>query len=304
MRARNGGGRPRPPAGTHHRFGGRTAFALGTLGANRRSVTARGAGGPAFGPPGAVATPARNGAFPPGPLALRPCLPHLIASAEDEGDQVSEQIIGTTARPPGAASGGASPAPRKRVGEVVACLDGLSDRERVSLRDVVRAFGRASFLPMLIVPALAVVSPLSGIPLLPSLCGMVIALIAGQMAVGRPQLWLPGILMRRTLSGAALHRCAGWLARLADWLDVHARDRLTALVHPPGMIAALALCVLAGLAMPFLEIVPFSSSVLGLGVALIAVGLLAQDGLYVLAGMLALPAALSIPFWIVGAILN
>jgi hypothetical protein len=56
------------------------------------------------------------------------------------------------------------------------------------------------------------------------------------------------------------------------------------------------LCVLCGLAMPFLELLPFSSSLLGMAVLLISVGFLVRDGVYTLAGLVFIFIAASIPF--------
>jgi len=46
-----------------------------------------------------------------------------------------------------------------------------------------------------------------------------------------------------------------------------------------------------------LEIVPFSSSVLGLAVVLLSTGLLTRDGIFVLLGMAVMAAAMVLPFF-------
>lgn len=192
--------------------------------------------------------------------------------------------------------------PRGVVG-VLHRLDALSTQASVTLRDVMEAFDDTTYAPLLMVPALIVVSPLSGIPLLPTLLGLTIALIAVQAMVGKRHLWLPGVLMRRRVSGARLHRGIDRLGRLARWLDRHSQDRLTALVSPPLDLLPKALSGLCGAAMPFLELVPFSSSILGAAVVLFAVSLLVADGVFVLAGVATMLLGAAIPLSILGGLL-
>ena len=183
------------------------------------------------------------------------------------------------------------------VQDIVARLDATSQRDRVTLGDVLEAFGRRSFLPVMMVPALLVVSPLSGIPLFSAVCGLTIALIAGQMLwPGRDCLWLPARLTRQRVSGPRARQGIARLGRLARWLDTHARARFGPLVRRrPGTALLELCCLVAGLAMPVFEVVPFTSSVLGLGVLLIATGLLTRDGLFAVAGLAVLLAAPLLP---------
>ncbi|SER75157.1 Uncharacterized conserved protein [Tranquillimonas rosea] len=184
---------------------------------------------------------------------------------------------------------------------VVDRLDELSSSDVLSVREVVAAFGQTSFLPVMLIPALLVISPLSGIPLFSSFCGISIALIAGQMLARRRHLWLPDFIMRRRLDGARMHKAATWLGRIADWIDRLARPRLRVLTDPPVNALPQMLCVLCGLAMPFLELLPFSSSLLGTAVALIAAGFLSRDGLFVLVALLFVGFASSVPFLVAAA---
>lgn len=165
------------------------------------------------------------------------------------------------------------------VTDIVDRMERVSHAERVSLREVVQALGEASILPVLMAPAMTVVSPLSGVPLFSSICGLTIALVALQLLFNRDHLWLPDWIMRRTIKGKSLQTATTWLRRPAAFLDRHSRERLSFFVRAPfSWITELA-CVLCGLAMPFLELVPFTSSLLGAAVTLFALSLLVRDGL-------------------------
>ena len=179
-------------------------------------------------------------------------------------------------------------------------IDRIADRGELSLRDVVAAFGDRSFVPVMMVPAILVVSPLSGIPVFSSICGISIALVALQMVFGRDHLWLPERLMRQSVAGRRVHMALGRMRGLARWLDQKARDRFRPLVDGPLSKLPQILAALAGLAMPFLELVPFSSSLLGVAVLLFSAGLLARDGLFAIAGMGIVVVAATVPFAVYG----
>ncbi|ROU03763.1 exopolysaccharide biosynthesis protein [Histidinibacterium lentulum] len=173
------------------------------------------------------------------------------------------------------------------VQDIVNRLDSVAQGDSVSLGEAVEAFGERSFHPVLMVPALLVLSPLSGIPLFSSLCGITIAIISAQMIwPHRTELWLPDFLTHRKVTGARARSALSKLCKTATWLDDHSRERFSVLIRRPGRWVIEAACLLCGLAMPFLEIVPFSSSILGGAVTLMALGLLARDGLFAVLGLL------------------
>lgn len=174
--------------------------------------------------------------------------------------------------------------------DIVDRMADTAQGERVTVGETLEAFGRRSYLPLLIVPSLAVMSPLSGVPLMSSFCGVLIAVIAFQMLLpGIGSLRIPGMIARRNVSGRRARQAIGKLAKLAHWLDDRARIRLRWLIDPPGRTVLEFLCLLCGLAMPFLELIPFSSSIVGGAVLLMATGLLARDGLFALMGVLVIP---------------
>ncbi len=163
--------------------------------------------------------------------------------------------------------------------------EAAQNHDRVSVAHLTGALGHGAIAPMLLVPALAVVTPLSGIPGFSAVCGIAIALVSVQMLWRADTVWLPNWLLRRRLPGARMEQASIWLERAGHWLDRITRPRLAFLVSFPGVLLPELTCLLAGLLMPFLEVVPFSSSMVGASVSLLAVGLVARDGLFVLAGL-------------------
>lgn len=170
-------------------------------------------------------------------------------------------------------------------------ITGLIDRvqraangERTDVATIATALGRDSLPPNLMIPAFAVVSPLSGVPLFSSICGLLIALISAQMLLGRDTAWLPQFLMRKSVPTARLHSATEWMKRPARFLDRITQERLTPLVRRPMRWVTQGICLICGLLIPFLELLPFTSSLMGVVVSLFAFGMLARDGLFTLLG--------------------
>lgn len=194
------------------------------------------------------------------------------------------------------------PAQTTSVNQIVDRLARLADQDRVAVAKIIEVFGTQSFLPVLMVPALLVVSPLSGIPLFSSLCGITIAAISLQMVAGREHLWLPQFVVKRSLEGKRAREAIDKLHGVASWLDNHSRDRFQPLLRWPGRKLIQTLCLFCGAAMPFLEIVPFSSSILGTAVLLFATSLLLKDGIFAVFGLVAMSSAAAVLLTVAGSI--
>ena len=161
-----------------------------------------------------------------------------------------------------------------------------SHRDRVTVREIVEAIGRRSFLPLLLLPALVAATPLSGIPGLTAICGLLIATISAEMLLRFDHLRLPRPLMRRGVEGRRLREGLEKVRPVVTWLDRHTRNRLSGLFHRPMIYIPQALCLASGLLMPFLEVIPFSGSIVATGVCLLALSLLTRDGLFFVLALL------------------
>jgi hypothetical protein len=159
-----------------------------------------------------------------------------------------------------------------------------SDDERVTIGEIVEAMGARSFLPLLLIPALLMVSPLSSIPGTPTMSGAVIALIAVQMLLGRERVWLPRFVRRRGFARRRLETAVGFLRRPVGWVEPLMRPRLRFAAEGAGSYVALLVCLLVTAVMPVMEFLPIMASVAAVAITLIAIGLLVRDGLLVLGG--------------------
>lgn len=170
------------------------------------------------------------------------------------------------------------------VSEVLDRLEAAGAGETVSVGDIVERMGARSFAPLLLVPALIMVSPISSIPGTPTLSATIIALIAAQMLIGRRTLWLPRFLRERRLSRARMERAIAFLRRPVGWIEPRMRPRLVFLADGRGVHVALLVCLGITLVMPMMEFLPLLASIAAVAISLIAAGLLARDGILVIAG--------------------
>lgn len=168
--------------------------------------------------------------------------------------------------------------------DIIDALDAVATGEWVSVGDILHRIGERSFAPALLVPALILVSPLSGIPGLPTVGSFIVILIALQALMGRHAVWLPGFLMRRSIGTARFRSALGWLRRPLAWVDRHSANRMWfANTRPLRMLTLIVIVVIAAM-WPMLEFLPLVTSIGAFAVSLLAVGLLTRDGLYVIAG--------------------
>jgi hypothetical protein len=170
--------------------------------------------------------------------------------------------------------------------------------DKIALRHLLIALEQNSFVVILLVFALLLVSPLSAIPGATTLFGLTIASVVGQVFLGRHHIWLPGILLNRVLPVHGILQALQWLEKPAAWLDQHLRARLLWVIEPPlamtlkGVVFAAALCA------PLMEVIPASGTSVGAAITLFTAGLMARDGVFVLLGA-CLAAILPVTLWII-----
>lgn len=168
------------------------------------------------------------------------------------------------------------------LGEVMDELVRAGDGDEVRVEDVAAVFGSRGFGPMILVPALLVASPLSGIPGFASVCAVIIALVSGQLALGARTPWLPRFLRRRRLDRRRLGQATAPLRRVADWVDAVLRPRLEALTRGPFGRVIAGICLLLAITMPPMEVVPMANTITGAAISCFALALVAHDGVLVL----------------------
>ena len=174
----------------------------------------------------------------------------------------------------------------RSLGDVVDQIRSITGEGHVSIDDLVQALGRRSHQTLLLIVALATATPLSGIPGLSAVCGLIIALISFEMLMSYSEVRLPRKLSRQKVKAKSVDKMLAKVEPFVRWLDRQTKNRMTGLFHRPLIYVPQVICLLSGLIMPFLEFIPFSSSVVASGVALLACAMFTRDGMFFLLALL------------------
>lgn len=165
------------------------------------------------------------------------------------------------------------------------------DHDRVAVGDVIESLGNRGFGPFLVIIPLIDISPIGGIPGLPTAMALLVVLIAAQMVLGRKHLWLPGFVRRRSVKARTARTAVEKTRGLARVMDRWFHGRLPALTRGVFVrVAAVGVIAMAA-CVPPLELLPFATTAPMLAIAAFGLAITVRDGaLMILACVLAVAA--------------
>jgi hypothetical protein len=179
--------------------------------------------------------------------------------------------------------------------EIAAGLEG----DTIALADLAARLGDRAFGMVILLPAMVNLIP--NVPGLTTMFGLLMFVPSLQMALGRRQLWLPRRLAARRLSVPRVQKVVAASLPHVRRFERYLRPRMTWLCRPPfeplvGLAMAL-LCLLVALPIPFSNFIP------GVAVLVIALGLVEQDGAFIVGGItLGVAAALIVALFLATAL--
>lgn len=156
---------------------------------------------------------------------------------------------------------------------------GKRGRTKVTIGEILDVIGPRAFAPLLVLVGLLITSPLSGIPLFPTVVGVIVVLTAVQIMCGRSNVWLPRPLLRLAVPKTRLRAALSWLHTPARLIDRYTVPRLQRWVHGASVYIVAIVCMLLAAFMPIMEFVPFSATLAGIMLTTFGVALVAHDGL-------------------------
>lgn len=170
--------------------------------------------------------------------------------------------------------------PGRRLSQV---LRDLQAREglRISVGDIVGALRDRSFAPLLVIfsaPNIFLFIPGSSV-----FTGLPLMVLAVQLILGRPDVWLPQFVARRSLDRSAFDRIVTVSVPYVERVERLARPRW----WPTSYLLAervIGLCTLILAIFLFLPI-PFANGLPALSIILLALGLSERDGYWFAAGL-------------------
>ena len=175
----------------------------------------------------------------------------------------------------------------KTVCDILERLTDIGDQnDDASIGDIVGSFGSRSYGPVLLVPALIGISPIGGIPGVPTFLAITLLLISVQLVFGKQHLWLPGVLKNRSVEGEKLAHAAQDMEKVGSWLDKVFYGRLEIFTGPTAARIAAAVIALLCFAVPPLELLPFAVVLPMAVIAAFGIALTVRDGLLMLVAFL------------------
>jgi hypothetical protein len=166
--------------------------------------------------------------------------------------------------------------------ELVERLDKAATGERVNVECMMEAVGRSSFGALLLLGGLVTLSPLDIIPGIPTLIAIAVLIVCAQLLAGRRHFWLPSWVLKRSVTTSRFRRALAWLRKPARFGDRLVRPRLSALTSDAAVKVIAVGCIVVALAMPVMEVVPFSANLAGVALTAFGLAVIAHDGLLAL----------------------
>ncbi len=136
---------------------------------------------------------------------------------------------------------------------------------------------RAYGLLILLMSIPCLVTGLYGVP---QEVGVIIILVAAQLLVGREEPWLPRWMLELRAKGSWLKAMADFAESKLAWIDRLSRPRLRRFASGAGEKLAAVFMILATLTI----VLPMTNTIPSIALALLSVGLIQRDGLFVIGG--------------------
>lgn len=172
--------------------------------------------------------------------------------------------------------------------------DAHPESKPLTLGDLLDSVGRRSYGPLLLLIGLFAISPATALPLMTWATAVLTLVVAGQMAVGLPNIWLPKAARNIRIGRRTVHDSVEKSRPAARWIDHLLRKRLEFLSKPP-FVNIVALCVIAAALITFpLGLVPLLPLIPGIAIVAFGLGMTARDGVWLLLGTLIVGGA----FWL------
>ena len=167
-------------------------------------------------------------------------------------------------------------------------LDRMVERAgegRVSIGDMLDAFGRRGFGPLILILGLISLSPIGSIPGMSITTGTLVILLCVQMLMKRPHPWVPGRLERLDMDS---RQARAGLCRVRPYvrkIERVVKPRWQRLLRPPFTDAVALVCIVMAVLMYPLALVPWGVAAPSLALAALGLGMTSRDGVLTAIGL-------------------
>lgn len=172
--------------------------------------------------------------------------------------------------------------------EIASKCDDDDTPDSLTLDELLDSVGRRSYGPLLLVIGLFAISPATILPGMTWFAAALTLLVAGQMALGMPRIWLPRNALQAQLPRNAVRSGIERSRGAAKAIDKLLKPRLTFLSKPPFVNVVAIMVVVAALITFPLALIPLAPLAPGLAVVFFGLGMVARDGLWLALGTAAM----------------
>lgn len=159
---------------------------------------------------------------------------------------------------------------------------GRGDDPKLTLREMVEAFGERGFGAVMLLLSLMALVPWP--PGGKAVFSVPIILISAELALQRDRVWLPRWLLNLSVSRATYKTATTRILPRLRKVERLTRPRWPALTNDAADVAIGLICILLALMMALP--VPFGDALPGLTLAVFALGIIQRDGAFIVAGLL------------------
>lgn len=159
---------------------------------------------------------------------------------------------------------------------------GYGDDPKLSLKEMVEAFGERGFGAVILMLSLMALIPWP--PGGKAVFAVPIILIVAELALQRDRVWLPRWLMKASVSRATYQSASQKILPRLRQVERLTRPRLPVLTGEAADVVVGVICILLALMMALP--VPFGDALPGLTLAIFGLGIIQRDGVFIIAGLI------------------
>lgn len=185
------------------------------------------------------------------------------------------------------------------IGDILSKLrDTASEEDRLSIDDVLSAFGRKAYGPLIVLIGLISLSPIGSIPGASIGIAVLLILLMVQFIFVDKAPWIPDWIRDRSVESDRAQSSIEKVEPYAEWLEKFLKPRLEKFVESPwNIIAGIMVLVLALTLLP-LALIPWGVAPPSLVIAIIGLALVTHDGQAMLIAFFGGLASLALTGWL------
>ncbi len=184
------------------------------------------------------------------------------------------------------------------ISQVLATLHDTTDAEETAVDDVLNAFGRRAYGPILFVVGIISLSPVGSIPGASILTGSLIVVLMTQYLFREHAPWVPEWIRARSVPAKQAKQSVETVKPYLEKMETFVRPRYHQLAAAPWTYIVAIVCITLALSMYPLALVPWGVMPPSLALTLFGLGMMSADGLLIGAGLVVSGASFGFLMWI------